>query len=345
MKIAVFDSLKELIEKNKKRIGSLVLTAGIAFTTLVGCGTTSKSNDTNKDNVITSSSIVTEKETTTTKVTTKKQKVETKLDVNIDSKYEKQIKKIFKDKETITQEDLDNVKEFEITFSNKDDLEYLTLFNNLSTIKVDIDNYGDLYYLPVLNSVTKVELSTVGYFSNDIADLFTQKFPNLEYLKSSNKNVVFEPGAVEKMTQLKKFKLYLNQNCDIHFDELTFLDKIAFNDIDPYDMAISFNSNEFNALSNNGVEIEFANKQVADEYFKISDKLDEIVASLNVNEYSTKEEKIDAVLRCTLENLEYDRDVLSLVSSGTECSKLLGSFYIKGFLYGALEMDTQISII
>ena len=338
MKITLFDSIK-----NNRKLASLIVCSGVAFTSLVGCGTNSEIKNTSGSET-TTSSVVTEVTTTTTKkkATTTKTKKEQVIEANIDSKYEEQIKKYFRKNDVITQADLDSVTEFEIGFSNKDDLEYISLFNNLNTIKVGIDNYGDLYKIPVLNSVTKVDITTNGYFSKEVAELYINKFPNLEYLKSSNKNVVYEPGAVENMKQLKKFKLYVNQNCDIHFDELTFLDKISFNDIDAYDMAISFNSTELNTLLANNVDVEFANKQVLDEYNKVSDKLDEIVASLNINTYSTKEEKIDAVLRYTLDNFEYDETVLSQVGSGKDCSRLLGTFYIKGFLYGALEKDTQI---
>ena len=143
------------------------------------------------------------------------------------------------------------------------------------------------------------------------------------------------------MTQLKKLTLNIGDKCDLDFKKLTFLDDLNFGDSLPYDIAIRFSSEDYKTLVNNDVSIAANNPVIIDKVVEINDKLDGIVKGLGLNDDSTDEEKLNAILIYTLDNLTYDEDVSEALVNGN-ADGLADEFYKEGYLYGALEMDSAI---
>lgn len=229
-------------------------------------------------------------------------------------------------------------------YSSGYDLTDLKYFKNASKIYF---NYNDVFEqydfidsLPVMPSIESVNfMSTFGMeFTQEDADRLLEKFPNMKKLNLGD--ATYDPSIVENMTFLEELTINDAFNCDIDFTKLTFLKKIVFN-VKPYNLAIFLNSNEYDTLIKNGVEIEFP-EGTKETYLETSKKLDDIVESLGLSEDSTEKEKFDAVLIYILENYEYDPTVQKNTELGVRDDKLTSSFYKDGRLYAIFNEDTAI---
>ena len=96
-----------------------------------------------------------------------------------------------------------------------------------------------------------------------------------------------------------------------------------------------------NYLLDNGVEV-FLNSDTFEMMKQIDAKLDNIISTLNINENSTNQEKLDAIIMYALKHFRYDPTVDSMSSYDPNREATIKSFYEDGYLYGALERDTQL---
>ena len=206
-----------------------------------------------------------------------------------------------------------NFKSNEENIITIEDLENLALYNCGSTdATIDYDNYKFLFS-PNLNCLVIDDF-------NVQKDLI-ESLPNIKTLDiSSNTDMVL-----------------INYNLD--YQRLTNLDTLIISN--PYTIAVHMNKNDIETLTQNNVKIiDKSYENQVPLLLEINEKIDKIVEELNINNNSTEEEKIDKIIMYAINNLTYDSKISKDLSEGNNISSNL--FYENGFLYGALELDTQI---
>lgn len=243
----------------------------------------------------------------------------------------------------ITVGDLAKIKELTIPVIDSDSsLDWLNYCTNMESMMLSL-NCGNS---EIMKSVKRLDsLRSLSLMTNESIEFNDDNFP---FVKSSKKlesidldGFNYEPGFLESMTQLKKLTLNIGDKCDLDFKRLTFLDDLNFGDSLPYDIVIGFSSEDYKTLINNGVNIAANNPVTIDKVVEINDKLDGIVKGLGLKSDSTDEEKLNAILIYTLDNLTYDEGVSEALVNGN-ADGLADEFYKEGYLYGALEMDSAI---
>lgn len=216
-------------------------------------------------------------------------------------------------------------------------IEYLTLFihaDDTSVLKDIKSLRNGVKNLSIMSpAMTSVELKT-----DDFA--FLKNSPGIEELSIAG-YVAMEPGFLEGLRNIKRLSLdILDGNYDCDWSKLNFLEELNLSD--PYTAAIYVTQDDYNNLLANGVKVTFSDPEELETFKQINKRLDEIVESLGVDKTSTDQEKLDAILCYVLDNLTYDPEVSEASRNNQPHSALTRSFYIDGFLYGALEKDTAI---
>ena len=245
----------------------------------------------------------------------------------------------------ITKEDLAQIEYLFLAIDNEDtDLSFLQYCTNLNMLSIYIktDNLDFLKTLPSLPKVETFSLSSVlephDFGREDMECL--DKLPSIKSFMIDGLTIA--PGCEERLNQLEELDIGFITNCDIDFTKLTNLKQLTVKNIEPYDLAVFLNSEEYETLRQNGVEIVFENEWQKETYLRSSETIDEIIANLGVDKNSTDEEKLNAILIYVLETLTYNPEVSEATRKGEEHQKLTESFYEGGALYGALEKDTCI---
>lgn len=248
--------------------------------------------------------------------------------------------------DTITVRDLQNIKYLTLTLYDNSPLDWLNYCTNLDEIicinhSDDLSSFQTIRNLPSLRafSITNMyENKDVTFKKEDFAFLEnTSSLQNLSLI-----NIGIEPNFIENLTSLRS----LNINCSdlndkIDYSKLTFLDKLSFGLMGPYNIAVNFTNSDYNNLINNNVQIE-AKEGVMDQVLAINNQLNEIINSLNISENASDQEKLDAILVYVLNNLDYDENVSNAILMNMETDNLSKPFYEGGYLYGALEKDSAI---
>lgn len=248
--------------------------------------------------------------------------------------------------EPITIKDLKAVKDsfVSITVLDGSKLEWLKYLGDVEYLSIILrsENAEIFQQIDSLSGVRNLALTSIyeNHELNATDFAFLKNSPKLTGLSISGLNV--SPGVVEELKNLRDLSLFLGENIDIDFSQLTHLDSLDFSISGPYDIAIDFTKEEYDILKKAGVKIEFHSDEYEQMYLKICEKLDEIVSSLPVDKMSSDQEKLDAILVYVLDNLEYDDLVSQLLFAGEETSDVSKTFYINGALYGALEKDSAI---
>ena len=254
----------------------------------------------------------------------------------------------------ITNEMLDSITTFDyLDIDVNTNLEYLSLFKNLKKIRISFDSLDIINNLPYNTNIEEIEISNHNNNKKLIIDKnninkIMQAFPNVKKIDFYH-NIIFEPGSLESLSNynIEIINLSLNEsdfNFDIDFSKLSFLKKLKFNYARAYDLAISFNSFEYNSLVSNGTEVEFGNDNTKKQYLDICKKIDDIISKIGFNDNMTLHEKIDKTIIYILENYKYDEDVKTLLRNDPNAEIDDDKFSKNGFLYGCLESDTQICI-
>ena len=120
----------------------------------------------------------------------------------------------------------------------------------------------------------------------------------------------------------------------------------------PLDLAIMLDSQTYNTLKNNGVNIDFGSnlyisttygKSSEELFLEINKELDNIVKSLDIDENSSDMEKYNKVLLYVIENLSYDPYISQKLKEKEKTTyEDHLEFYDIGTLQGALMNDTAI---
>ena len=267
----------------------------------------------------------------------------------------------------ITKEDLQKIEYIYVGYLEEGDMSFLQYCTNLETLLINVrDQKDDLSFLkwapnlksldltfmtedldvletiPVMDTVESIQLASTWSIIELTEDqqAMLDQFPNLKRLCLMNSLIA--PGWEESLNQVEELELCFGETYDIDFKKLTNVKKLKISSVKPYTLAIFLSLDEYHTLQNAGVEISFSSEQDREEYIKAASKIEEIVQSLDINENSTDQEKLDAILVYVLEKLEYDPEVSDAIRNGTVDHRLTEGFYENGKLYGALEKNTAI---
>lgn len=252
------------------------------------------------------------------------------------------------DTDDITVGDLRNIEGILfLNISDNSSLEWLNYCDRVTNLMVNIetDNTEMFQTVESMNNIQSFYIGggqdcTAAFDGENFS--FLQNCPSLTSLSISRMDI--PKGAIEGMTNIESLTISGMEynNSDLDYNELTFLKELSFAYDVPYNIAIKFNSNEYEALNNAGVSIKAEKEGCIEKVCEINNKLDAIVSSLGVDINSTDQEKLNSILIYALENLTYDEEVSNAIIQKIEHSDLSASFYEGGNLYGALEKDSAI---
>lgn len=248
---------------------------------------------------------------------------------------------------SVTKEYLESLTELNIStvsINSKEDLLWLNYCTNLNTLKLLVFDDDIIEYVSTLPNLERLALYNCGknsatIDSNNCKILFS---PKLNYLVLSDFNS--EPGLIESLKNLKILDIGFSNNTilinyDLDYSKLTHLDRLIVSN--PYSIAVRMDSKELDLLlKNNTLITTRQNEDMSYRLQTINSKLDEIVNSIEIEDNSSEEEKLDAIIMYVLKNLKYDPEISEKLESNSQINA--SSFYDDGCLYGALELDTQI---
>lgn len=246
--------------------------------------------------------------------------------------------------EDITASDLSNIKYLNLAIEEDVDLSFLNYCTNLEDLTITVLNENTINIInkmptiPSLKSLTIYNMFLNIELNKDNA-LFLDNNPNIKYLEIDGITLV--PGVEDNLSNLETLRLSHQENIDIDFGKLTNLKTLDLEELEPYTVAMHFNSEEYNTLKEHGVDIVFGLGK-EELFLNANKKLDEIVNSLGVTKKSSDKEKLDAILLYVLSNLTYDEDIALLTQEELEQRDLTTEFYKEGLLYGALENEYAI---
>ncbi len=232
-------------------------------------------------------------------------------------------------------------------------LDYLKAFSNLEEFNICMNYVEKVNNLPLLTSVKKVTIgpnnpNTQLYFSTEFAQHLCQAFPNMNTIYFED-GVIFEPGSLEIMnnTNVENINMPMDINTDIDFVKLDYLKNMVIRYEDSYDVAVSLNTDEYHYLTNHGTNILFKSVDDKQDYLNACKKIDDILSKINLDESLSFEDKLDQIIMYILDNYIYDNTVAEKnltgdTSTSASYENYKSQFYQKGFLYGALEMDSQL---
>ena len=249
------------------------------------------------------------------------------------------------DEDEITISDLENIKEkfLSIVIHDESSLEWLNYVKGLECLYIILDTNNT----NVFKTINRIQGLKEIYISTYEDATFSKE--NFQFLIESKDltnltidGFAIEPNFLEMLTHIDRLSLMCDENYEIDFKKLTHLKELDFSLCEPYDIAIDFTKEEYDFLINNGVKITFNSQEELNTYLEINKKLDEVVRTLDLNETSTDQEKLDAILIHVLDNLTYDENIANAIYTETEHKELSISFYQDGTLYGALEKTSSI---
>lgn len=245
---------------------------------------------------------------------------------------------------SITKADLESLESLQLLMEDESDT--LSFVNDctsitefyLASLSDNIDAIKQIGKLDKLDSFT---------FDNgsDTVDLNVR---NCNFLYNNDKintlkiygNAMVEPELVYSMPNLERVDIELRETMPLDLKKIPSL-KITYIYGEPYDISINMTVNDIDYLLEKGIVV-----YINDESFKtmkdIDRKLNNIISTLNITENSSDQEKLDAIIVYALENFTYDNVVDSMYSYDPKREEIIKSFYVDGYLYGALEKDTQI---
>lgn len=244
----------------------------------------------------------------------------------------------------ITKADLEGIEKLQILMENN--IDSLSFINNCTSMtELYLANTSDHIY-PV-NQIGRLDALDSFTFDNGAltVDLNVKNcrfLYNNENIKSLTiyGNVMVEPELVYSMPNIESAAIEITETTPFDLKKLPSL-KEAYIYGDPYDISITTTADDINYLLEHGIEI-YLNFDSFETMKKNDSKLNDIIKSLDINETSTDQEKLDAIIVYALKHFVYDREVDTMSSSDPARENKIRSFYENGYLYGALEKDTQI---
>ncbi|MGM9877731.1 MAG: transglutaminase-like domain-containing protein, partial [Bacilli bacterium] len=259
----------------------------------------------------------------------------------------------------ITTSDLENLTTLYV--STDDDVSFLKYCTNLEYLSLKCNTYEgieNLANIPSFDKLKSVSFSCSGGPISKEQVSFLINSPNISYICLNN-STNFKDGVLSSIKGLDTIELTagLDNSYNTNLDDLVnikSLKNLIINSylVMPLNLAISLDTNTYNTLKNNGVNIDFGDnkyfsivyeKTFEQLFLEINTELDNIIKSLDIDENSSDIEKYNKVLLYVIENLSYDPNISQKIKDGenfTHEDHL--EFYDIGALQGALMNDTAI---
>ena len=251
--------------------------------------------------------------------------------------------------EEITKEQLESLTTLSVScfdVTNPDELLWLNYCINLESLNILIFNddiLNEVIDLPNLQnlSISNYGNTTVTLNKNNSGILTSGK---LSYLKLTDINV--EKDLLEALDTLKTLDLsdmsdFIMINYDVDYSDLDSLRTIIISN--PYSFAARLSMDELTRLMNSSISIKDTNNRHVRQVVKdICVQMDSIISNLDIPESLTEEQKFELILMYVLNTLQYNEEIDTKSRNHTAQVNDVKPFYNGGYLYGALENDTQI---
>ena len=253
-------------------------------------------------------------------------------------------------KEKMTVKELQEIESMNFLSTRKEmDYNWLNYCTNIKSLSfMSKDGFESL---KVVHGKNLPNLQELGLYSavDDITPNFENSFiyelENLKKLKLDSNEIKL--SKLKHPEKIEELRILVNQYSRFDIDDLndyTNLKKLSI-DGEVYDIPICFSSSDIDLLKKRNIEVSlegFYDEEkeiVTNDLNRINEKLDQIVRELNISDNASDQEKLNAILLYVLKNCTYDQDVIDGKLTNLEEKE---KFYLKGYLYGALESDTQI---
>ena len=232
-------------------------------------------------------------------------------------------------------------KSLYLNINSSNDLSFLNYCVNVSTLNIIFYDQATLDDLKYITEIPNLQNLTIGNGVTTGATYINMR--NGQFILNSNHlralNVVdcgIDPAIINQLTNLED--LGINSFChpeDIDFKQLKKLFHLSLND-GLYNAAIYFDDKMISTLKNDKIVYELSDNDghSIDDLLDINKQLDNIVANLPINDKSTDQEKLNAILYYVLNNYNYDPDALEADKNNQNID--YNKFYNDGYLYGAL---------
>ena len=225
-------------------------------------------------------------------------------------------------KETFTVNELNRILTLNLIVTDSD-LSWVNYCTNLRVL--DLNYVSNTDVSRYIKELPLLDTCTIYSASSDLIDVNEDYFKFLKNAKTLNliNQVKIDEDYISK-TNIKELSVVSSFKSKINYKKLTNLDllKIDTDDLHPYNSAIYFTTEDKEYLNKSGVAIE-----VGEEVLRINKQLDEINASLGIDENDSDYKKYEKIIVYVLNKINYgDTDKKD-------------EYYENGFLNAALNGD------
>lgn len=243
--------------------------------------------------------------------------------------------------EIYSYDDLKHLTELHIGIVDYKDYDFLNYMPNLE--KLTIENSSTYNVLDIVDGSNFTKPISISLSENDIYGTFNQEkygflesVPYIENLYISAINV--DSTFLQSLKNVHNLDFNIAYNTNFHYEDLTYLDGLNLRG-KPYDISIYFSNEILGILKENNVNVTYDNYEKVKE---VNNKIDDIIADLNISNSSTDIEKLNAIISYILENYEYDSDIAELIRENKMENSYNTPFYANGMLTAIFEKNTQI---
>lgn len=243
-------------------------------------------------------------------------------------------------------EDLSRIESLTVVLKdgvNYDYLNYLTGLKKIDIIDQTVNDKIDYIDGSIFSNALDISFEPMLY--DNVSTFNLEKFSFLKDIPSINSLSLGSHSAYNLDSDFLK-ELNNVHNLKICVDENTNLKNIDFTHLDslellgkPYNVAMYVSAQDIINLRESGVNIKYDNM---DELLQISSKLDDIYSGLNITDELNDREKLDTILTFVLKDYTYDSKIKEYNEKGIPHAEETQKFYQDGYLYGALNSETQI---
>ena len=338
--------LREIDLKRAKELGLQIGAATLTLFMLSGCGKKKLEDNVKKNDVIpTTSQEIAIDEVEETVV--KEYNIEEHNPDELVGSFSRGVEFKFADGRDVnlnelTYEDLRHVVECSLVVDDdeKNNYDYLNYMPNLKSLKI-LDIGSTKARLDNIDGSRFPSDISIEFYCSDNAEFSEEKFGFLKDVQnihtlgiSFTSNV--DSSFIQSLKQVHNLKFNVARFSNFTYTDMTYLDSLELIG-GTYDIVTCFSTDTIKGLEEHGVKV------TADSLAEIKEvdkQIDDIVASLNIDDNATDQEKLNAVLTYVLTEFTYDPEVAS--SQGVEHESLSSSFYKNGSLDAAMTNETQI---
>lgn len=250
--------------------------------------------------------------------------------------------------------DLKSLSSLELLPSDSSSAFWIDNCKNLRVLDIDLSKCSYEEWNQIVYDLEKIDFSkfdklesvyVYSYFDgaantfNEENFGFLKKIPNLTKLTILSNWI--DTDFLESFDNIEELSLYSScANMNIDYSKLSNLKKIDLSGFENYTLAIELTNSDLEYFDNNGIEVVLENESDRSKIIEINNKLDSMLNEIGINSNDTDIEKLRKISLYVIDNLEYDWDVAMCLEDEMDVDPV--HFYQDGFLYGALEENSQV---